>query len=377
MAYPTIVSALLILILPAPAAPRQPADFSALADALRAELKVPAIAVAATDSDGLIGVGVAGVRAAGGDNPVRVTDRWHVGSLTKSMTATVAARLVERGVIAWDTTVADLDPDLAAGLPESHRSVTLEQLLAHRAGLPDDRFAAPLQMKLWTLEGDLPLQRREITPLILSQPGLSAPGEAMAYTNGGYIVAGWMLETATGAAWEDLIARELFEPLDMHSAGQGPPGMDREHGDQPLGHGRGPDGPAPIPAEIGADNPPALGPAGRVHCSITDLAAYARLHLRGLRGDDTGYLPHAAFVRLHDDPEGDGYALGWGVSGDGDDRRSAHSGSNTRWLALILVWPNRDVAVVAAMNAYPHDAPGVDVLARLLDAAQPAADPAP
>lgn len=377
MSHTFIFSLGVVLISAFTAARAVPADLSGFAETLRAELGVPALAVTATNSEGLTAAGVAGVRATGGDDPARITDRWHLGSLTKSMTATVAARLVERGTIRWDATIAELDPELAASVPEAHRTVTLGQLLAHRAGLPDDRFSAPLQMKMWTLEGPPEDQRRVLVPLLFAQPGVTSAGETMRYTNGGYMVAGWMLETVAGEAWESLIQRELFEPLGMDSAGFGPPGMDPGQGAQPLGHGRGPDGPVPVPAVLGADNPPPFGPAGRVHCSITDLAAYARLHLRGLRGEDTGYLPHEAFVRLHADPEGDGYALGWGVVGEGDDRRSTHTGSNTRWLALILVWPARDLAIVAATNAVPQDAAHADVLARLIDAATNTGDRAP
>jgi hypothetical protein len=52
-----------------------------------------------------------------------------------------------------------------------------------------------------------------------------------------------------------------------------------------------------------------------------------------------------------------------------------HAGSNTRWYAVILVWPDRDLAVVAAMNAMPKSDPPVDILRRLLDAADKAESP--
>jgi CubicO group peptidase (beta-lactamase class C family) len=350
-------------------------DLSVLAATLREELGVPAIAIGITASEGEHRVAIAGHRTSAGEDPVTIDSRFHLGSLTKSMTATAAARLVERGVIRWDTTVGETDPELAAQLPESARGITLAQLLSHRAGLPDDRSPGPIHMRLWMLDGPIRDQRHEATRLILSNNANAAPSEAMIYSNGGYIVAGWMLETAAGASWEDILRKEVFEPIGITHAGFGPPGLDPADDRQPLGHGRQGDQLNPVPALIGADNPPVSGPAGRVHCSITDLAAYARFHLRGLRDEPGDRLPHDAFVRLHADPEGDGYALGWGIQGEGKDRRSMHAGSNTRWYAVILVWPDRDLAVVAAMNAMPKSDPPVDILRRLLDAADKAESP--
>lgn len=78
---------------------------------------------------------VAGVRRIGGDDPIRATDFFQIGSTTKAMTAAVAARLVERGQIAWTTTLAEALPDLAEGMLPAYRVVTLEQLLNHRGGV--------------------------------------------------------------------------------------------------------------------------------------------------------------------------------------------------------------------------------------------------
>lgn len=339
---------------------------------------MPALALAITDDTRTLARGIAGHRAAGLPGIARIDDRFHLGSLTKSMTATLAAILVERGDIAWDTTVAQASPALAEpdgdtpAIPETARSITLTQLLAHRSGLPDDRMGGPMLLGLWSLAGPITEQRARAARALLSQPTNKEPGAGFAYANANYIIAGHMLEAVTGRSWEDLIRTELFDPLGMTTAGHGPPGMGMDEPapglpPQPLGHGRTPDGPQPIPAILGADNPPALGPAGRVHASIDDLAAYARAHLAGLRGQD-GLLPAAAYEHLHADPEADAYALGWVVTDDPEHaggRMSLHAGSNTRWLAYAWILPERNLAVVCAMNALPTD-PGLDPLPRIL-----------
>lgn len=343
-----------------------PADLSEQVEAIREEVGVPALAVAVTDADTELAWGVSGLRAVGSEEGVQRTDRFHVGSLTKSMTATVVARLVGRGVVGWDDTIEQLNPDLAAGIPEKSRGITLSQLLTHRSGMPDDRNDGGIILRLWQLEGAITAQRAEAAAFLLARPTVGTPGEAFAYSNANYIVAGHLLERVTGQSWEDLIQAELFEPLGMTTVGHGPPGMGDEAITQPRGHG----GPAgsykAVPAALGADNAPPLGPAGRVHCSIEDLATYARAHLAGLRGRD-GILPAATFVHLHTDTDNDGYSLGWGLVGEGVDRRSSHTGSNTRWLAVIHIWPERNLAIVIAMNAMPSPDNGVDVVRQVME----------
>jgi CubicO group peptidase (beta-lactamase class C family) len=71
------------------------------------------------------------------------------------MTATILARLIERGQLKWDSTIAQVFPDLAPSLNDGYRDVTLEQLFQHRAGLPANATWAVLG------EGTTTVQRRQ------------------------------------------------------------------------------------------------------------------------------------------------------------------------------------------------------------------------
>ena len=341
-------------------------DLSRFAESLREALGVPGVSIAARNSDGPLAWGVAGVRSSRGTDPIQRDDRFHIGSLTKSMTATLVAKHVEAGELEWDSTIAQIDPELAAQIPERARAVTVRQLLSHRAGLSDDRHGMGMVMKMWSLPGTIIEQRAEAARLGLNAQGNREPGTEFVYSNMGYVVAGHLLEVITGESWEMLIERELFEPLGLDTAGQGPPGLDPEGGAQPFGHGGSAGAYTPIPQRIGADNPPPLGPAGRVHMSARDLASYAAVHLRGLLGQDS-IIDAGSFRILHADPESDGYALGWGVQGQGPTERSLHAGSNTRWFALMMVWPARDIAVVVCMNAVPAEGRAGDLLGAFVD----------
>ncbi|MEK6260903.1 MAG: serine hydrolase domain-containing protein, partial [Planctomycetota bacterium] len=80
----------------------EPVDVSADLEALVKKFKVPALAVAVLEGDRLTKLGATGIRARGHEEKVTPGDLWHLGSCTKAMTATLCARLVEKGSLRWD-----------------------------------------------------------------------------------------------------------------------------------------------------------------------------------------------------------------------------------------------------------------------------------
>jgi CubicO group peptidase (beta-lactamase class C family) len=307
-------------------------------ETVRAELGVPALGALVGDSRGVRAFASVGVRRAGTEDPIRPDDPFHIGSCTKAMTATVAALLVEQGKLRWETTLAEAFPQLKQAIHSDYHTVTLRQLLYHRAGLPEDRAPDPaLFLRLRSLEGEMRRQRLDATKLVLEKKPASVPDAQFAYSNFGYIVAGAMLEQVAQRSWEQLLQEHLFKPLRMRAAGFGPP-------KQVAGH----NGKPPQPRQF--DNPPVLGPAGRVHCSLRDWAAFARLHLRGARGEKTTLLRPESFAALHADPYRQGYAMGWGVRQMDTKRILLHAGSNTLWFAVMQLEPERDRFYLCAAN---------------------------
>ena len=307
-------------------------------ETVRAELGVPALGALVGDSRGVRAFASVGVRRAGTEDPIRPDDPFHIGSCTKAMTATVAARLVEQGKLRWETTLAEAFPQLKQAIHSDYHTVTLRQLLYHRAGLPEDRTPDPaLFLRLRSLEGEMRRQRLEATKWVLERTPAATPDTHFAYSNFGYMVAGAMLEQVAQRSWEQLLQEHLFKPLRMRAAGFGPP-------KQVAGH----NGKPPQPRQF--DNPPVLGPAGRVHCSLRDWAAFARLHLRGARGEKTTLLRPESFAALHADPYRQGYAMGWGVRQMDTKRILLHAGSNTLWFAVMQLEPERDRFYLCAAN---------------------------
>jgi len=92
---------------------------------VRQTYDVPAICAAIVTSKGVVAAGVTGVRKRDTEIPATLDDLWHLGSDTKAMTATLAARLVEQNKLKWETSVADVFPDLADKFHPEMKAVTL------------------------------------------------------------------------------------------------------------------------------------------------------------------------------------------------------------------------------------------------------------
>lgn len=314
-------------------------------ESIRAKHGLPALAAVVLKGGEVVGEGVVGVRKVGSEERVTAEDRWHLGSCTKAMTATLCAMLVEEGKLSWESTVGEVLPDLAAEGREAYRGVTLRQLLTHRAGVVAN---LPMQGLFRTNKAALPEQRRQYVRALLQLEPVHEPGTAFLYSNAGYTVAGAMAEAVTGKPWEDLMRERLFAPLGMDSAGFGPPS---ENGslDQPWGHGAR-DGER-TPSQ--SDNPAVIGPAGTVHCTLSDWARFVSLHVRGARGETGLLLKPETFVALHAPSEDGTYAMGWGVAPRpwAGGTALTHAGSNTIWFAVVWAAPERDFAVLVASNA--------------------------
>src|SRR5262245_47413817 len=350
------------------------------------------MAAAVLRGERIIAQGVAGVRKRGTAERITLDDRFHLGSCTKAMTATLVAMLVEEGKLNWTTTLGELFADTLKPMHPAWEKVTLRQVLAHRASLrvEPDGLAAQV-FKEWVVElvrppraplGTLPLQRLEIARQALSRPPGIPPDTKYWYSNVGYVLAGAVLEQLTGRAWEELMRERLFQPLGISTGGFGAPGTSDKTepawGHSPvLGKPLDPRSPA---AEIALF----FGPAGLAHMTVTDWAKFIALHLRGdpanphcqaaLLKLDTFAEMHAVapattskgwvirglnFLATGDAAPAVTYCAGWLIStaswakgtrpGD-TGRRLWHGGSNGRWTAGVFIAPEIDFAALVACN---------------------------
>lgn len=332
-----------------------------------AKYELPALAAAVVKDGRIIAAGAVGTRRAGASIPVTLNDRFHLASDTKAMTALLVAMLVEQGKLRWNSTIAEVFPELKEKADAGFLRVTLEQLLSHTSGIPSDNQAI---FDLWAKsvfeDGNLDEQRYWIMQEWGKgkQPLESAPGSRFAYANMGYLTAGAMIERTTGKSWDELMVERIFVPLGLTTAGLGQQ-MSPGKVDAPLSHlivnGKikaflaGPD----------ADGPPVIGPAGIAHMSVLDFARWAGWNAgEGKRGPrlvspETMKKLHTPVIGMPmikdaapGTPSHGKYGLGWGQL----DVEWApvpllhHGGSNGKNLAHIWIEPGRDFAMVVVTN---------------------------
>jgi len=348
-----------------PTAPKSaaPENLNAVLEPVRKKYDLPALAGAIVTSDGLSAAGAVGVRKYGTDTPVTLDDQFHLGSDTKAMTATLLATLVEEGKISWSTTLEQVFPELTAPdakakMNPAYRKVTLEQLLAHRAGFTDESWPKRRSFDdMHKLPGSPREQRAWYVAMVLSEPPVSEPGSKFLYSNRSYAVAGAIAEKIANDSWESLMQKRIFQPLGMSSCGFGamgsfdPNSSDPRKIDQPWQHSLVLLLHKPIEPGPQSDNPPAIGPAGTVHCSVVDWGKFITAHLRGEKGLP-GILKPETFKRLHTPPFGGDYGYGWMVV----DRPWAgghvftHAGSNGMNFAVVWMAPAKDFAALVMTN---------------------------
>ena len=344
-----------------PGIPPSPIDPGVLGDGRMTELvetirdrhDLPALAAVIVNGGQIADQGASGVRSITSGAAVTTTDRWHIGSVTKAMTATLAAILVEQSVISWDTTPLDIWPEFAASMHPQYASVTVVDLLSHQAGLrvAVDTIPSISEVVNPARGGGVVSKRRLWAKELLELTPVNATGGFL-YTNAGYIIVGSMLETVTGSDWETLMTDLLLGPLGMTSTGFGAPGTSGQF-DQPYGHLDETGSLVAIPPGPDADNPPALGPAGTIHTTLSDYAQYMFAHLEGERGIP-GLVSAETFQFLHTPVRNSSYALGWGTDNNQPGTEGpvfSHSGSNGRWWANAGLAPGLNVGVLTVTNA--------------------------
>ena len=316
----------------------------------QAKHSTPAVGAAVVTRDGLLGVDVVGVRVAGGIDPARQDDRWHIGSCGKSITAMLYARLVERGDAHWGARLPELFPDLAGTIDRHWSTITIDDLFVSQAGLPAnlDRAAMTAAFRDTRPQQE---QRTQVVAAALSHAP-RRPGRFV-YSNLGYIVIGAAVERITDLPFESALMTHVLEPLGITSGGFGPPSGLWGHGGRMLALGPlglldlGRAGPAD-PTTVESDNPPVMSPAGRLHLTLEDWARFQRVFLT--RGGD--FIQPESVERLLTQAPGPGnrQALGWAPVRGLDNVSWGQQGSNTFWVATALIDAARERAAMIVCN---------------------------
>ncbi|MGW5651754.1 serine hydrolase domain-containing protein [Streptomyces humi] len=260
--------------------------------------------------------------------------QYRIGSITKTFTAVLVLRLRDEGLL-------DLGDPLEKHLPGTGAGeATIAELLAHTAGL-----AAESPAPWWErTPGSL---RPELSDVLGEQPFLHPVGRRHHYSNPGYTLLGALVEELRGAPWEEVLRREVLEPL----------GLDRTSGEPQAPHAGGwavhpwADVMLPEPLEdLGR-----MAPAGQLWSTTGDLARFAVFLVAGddrvLSAESLREMrTPAAPAEPADVLDGSTYGLGLQIQRRDGRLLVGHGGSLPGFLASLTISVDDDVAAVVLTN---------------------------
>ncbi len=312
---------------------------------------IPGMAVAVVHNGEMVYARGFGVRKLGSDEPVNENTIFGMASLTKAMTATALAMLVDEDKLNWDDRVRDHLPWFELIDPWVTDQVTISDLLAHRVGL--GRMTGN---RLRFMPGRDP----ETIMGFLKHQELEAPFRSgYVYSNMMYMVAGQLLEAVSGMPWEEFMAERLFMPLGMESASTSINAISEKDNaawpHQEIG------GEVQVIPRRNFDN---AGPAASVNASVSDIAKWMMLQLdtpgvyKGNRLISESSMKDIFQPRQTinlDDPFTDkitSYGFGWGLRYYEGIRTAQHSGATDGMTSFLVLVPEKNLGVIVASNLF-------------------------
>jgi CubicO group peptidase (beta-lactamase class C family) len=270
---------------------------------------------------------------------------YSIASISKSITSTGVMLLAERGDLNLDDSIDEyLEEGFVKKLTQSKRRTTVRDLMTMTAGFP---------MGFMSTYDSSPAPDRD--QLLKHHGALQAfaPGEVFHYSNFSLGVAELVIEDVTGQSFNDAMDEVLFEPLGMHSTAYS--GSSKYTGNLAINYE--PNG-APWP---GQTSMPAGG-AGS-YSSIADLRRYALAHLGHpkVRGEPAGLISASVREAMHVNTTAlsdQMFAAGWWSLDLGDGARLVVSDGHGAGMALVQLYPHKDLAVICVMNTRKNDPDG-------------------
>jgi len=312
---------------------------AAFADSLRKANHIPEIVYAHISSSNIYEIKALGTTKINSTHSASLTDKFRIGSNTKSVTAFIAALLVKEGKLQWNTKFFDLFPELKSTSDPAHEALTLVNLLSMRTHLYaySYYYDKPEQTDF---SGDEYQQRYQFLAWCLKQPAVSDTN-SIHFSNLGYVMAGFMLEKVTGQTYKQLV-EELGKKLDIHFYFGQPNSTDSL---QPWGHNKD------LTPEPPGDNYKLnwLLAAGNISVNLPDYVKFVQLQLKGLNGK-SDLLSTGEYNYIHFGlPQ---VSLGWFWSIDEQGRHwSTHTGNPGSFLTQVTFCKEKDLAVLIFMNA--------------------------
>ena len=287
---------------------------------------------------------------------------FEIGSISKTMTAVVAAGLMRDSNLSLDTPIVTLLP-AGTQVPDfAGQPIRIRHLLTHTSGLPP----LPSRMTATSLTDPYRnLSSRALLDSLADVKLVQVPGESFQYSNFAMMLLSYALEHHSQRNFDTLLADYVFTPLEMkHSfTHKKPKGIHLAQGHSPL-------------AKPVSDwtFKPGLHGAGGIRASLNDMIRYALAHLSKHNDEVTALLrsTHTELSQVN----GQRVAYNWMIDTMGDTEILAHEGGTGGFSALIALEPQRQRGIVILADTALTSLGGLSAYAMaLMEESAPAPQP--
>jgi len=335
-------------------APAPRTDIARAVDDTVQRYGLPGIAVGVIEDGRIVAVETRGELAAGGGQAVTPDTLFKIASNTKAMTAGVLARLVDQGKLRWDDPVTKYLPQFRMHDPWVTEHIQVRDLLIHNSGLG----LGAGDLMLWPEPNTF--TRADIIAGLAHLKPVGSFRSEYAYDNLMYVVAGEVAAAAAGVPFDELVRRELFEPLGMTGCRVGSWRID-EAGSVAQPHRRVDGGNVPV-REDGAVVPDITSmAAGGIRCGIDDMLKWVGMWLDPAnpwlspaqrRAVWTAHMPMPVSERMRDwdNTHFSAYGYGWRLSDVDGQWKVAHTGTLMGMYSSVILLPDRRTGIVMLIN---------------------------
>ncbi|XP_061190245.1 uncharacterized protein LOC133198116 [Saccostrea echinata] len=297
------------------------------------------------------------------DSDTQVTEHtlFLLGSISKSFTATLLLKLMEKQNPPLDLST-NIREMMEGGFvffdKERTQNANLVDILAHRMGNPEHDF---LRLDPSITRADLPRLFKHMTQ------GIKKFRESFKYSCMMYEFATYLTEKlANGQPWEDLVAKEIFAPLDMTSSTVVTKLQTVENAAQGYFEKSSL---VPVPFEFIRLWQTWAG-SGGIMSNAVDMAKYMNFHLSNVDKDGNKFMSDKNFAALHQEHNNklsnstvnkiskelevpiieNGYGLGWKLGKYRGHDILQHSGTTYGYCSFITLFPEQEIGIFTAMN---------------------------
>ena len=318
--------------------------FTKVADSLRKYRSVPGMVYAVFTADKILEIQTSGTRKFKTKDSIQIKDRFHIGTNTTIFTAYLAAKMAESGKVRWNTPLIKALPDMQGSSMKLYHSITLQQLLAQRAGIQpytnlDDYKGIEL------LPGNIQQQRKTFASIVLQKRPVGLPDTSKpSYSVAGTALAAYMLERIAASNWEKLIDQYINKPLRI-SIGFGLP--NKQDSLQPSGHWDRYGNLSAEPGNSWANPIPAVAPASDINISLPHYIIFIQDLLKSLGQKKSLISPGSSSLLLFGY---ENYSMGWENENWNNQHIAWSSGKSALFSNYVEIVKEKNIGIIVMCN---------------------------